>query len=165
MMNNSLPDEQFIWPLYSAPVVINIRKHKRERPKYDIYIGRATRYTEFTEDSKWHNPFRKDEWGDAALLMYHEYITNLLSGTPGMIVMDLFNTSPAQQKAIDAAVRRSFKRWGTKAWDIDELTGKRIGCWCVNATTCDNPKCHGQILIKLWHERFGGFEHGQATST
>jgi hypothetical protein len=131
------------------PVVVNVRKHKGERPPFDIYIGRAALYTEFTVDSKWHNPFTVTKWGHAALPMYREYIMNLLGGKPGLIVMDLFNTSPEQQKAIDAAVRSSFKRWGANAWDIDELTSKRIGCWC-------SPEaCHGDVLVKIWRERYG----------
>lgn len=32
--------------------------------------------------------------------------------------------------------------------DIEELRGKRLGCWCVP----DKP-CHGQILVKLLNER------------
>lgn len=31
--------------------------------------------------------------------------------------------------------------------DIEELRGKRLGCWCV-----PNP-CHGDILIKVLNER------------
>ena len=34
--------------------------------------------------------------------------------------------------------------------DLDELVGKTLGCWC-------KPKrCHGQFLLKLIQERFGG---------
>lgn len=33
---------------------------------------------------------------------------------------------------------------------LSELSGKELGCWCKKI-----EKCHGAVLIKLWHERFG----------
>lgn len=33
---------------------------------------------------------------------------------------------------------------------IHELSGLRLGCWC-------KPKsCHGDVLVRLWHERMEG---------
>lgn len=32
--------------------------------------------------------------------------------------------------------------------DIEELRGKRIGCWCV-----PHKKCHGEILVKILNEK------------
>lgn len=34
--------------------------------------------------------------------------------------------------------------------DLHELSGKELGCWCKGM----NP-CHGDILIKLFREKFG----------
>lgn len=36
--------------------VVDIHKIRGKRPEFDVYIGRRTRNTEFTEDSKWNNP-------------------------------------------------------------------------------------------------------------
>jgi len=33
--------------------------------------------------------------------------------------------------------------------DLFAISGKRLGCWCSDD---HNPPCHGQIIIKLWHE-------------
>lgn len=33
--------------------------------------------------------------------------------------------------------------------DLQELTGKVIGCWCI-----DPAKCHGSVLIELWKKEF-----------
>ena len=42
--------------------VVDVHKKKGKRPHYDVYIGRAVRYTGFIIDSKWSNPsfFNKD---------------------------------------------------------------------------------------------------------
>jgi len=138
----------------SMPTVVDIHKVNGARPAFDLYIGRHVQYTEFTEDSKWCNPFPLKEWDPGSLLMFTEYARILAIGLPGYIVMDLFNTSPAQQQDIDAAARRAFHRWGARAWDLNELAGKRLGCWCVTTGSCEPPlKCHGQIWIKLWREK------------
>jgi hypothetical protein len=38
---------------------------------------------------------------------------------------------------------------------LDELIGKKLGCWCYNSSEGrgDKPKCHGDILIKLLDEK------------
>jgi hypothetical protein len=39
-------------------------------------------------------------------------------------------------------------------WRLSELTGMRLGCWCITTDSWENPVCHGQILMKLWHEAY-----------
>jgi ribonuclease HII len=40
---------------------------------------------------------------------------------------------------------------------LDELSGKILGCWCGPA---EKTKCHGNVLITLWKEKFPEFiEH------
>ena len=41
--------------------VVNIHKINGKRPYFDVYIGRATRNTEFEDDSFWANPYRRDD--------------------------------------------------------------------------------------------------------
>jgi hypothetical protein len=45
--------------------------------------------------------------------------------------------------------------------DLPELRGKRLGCWCVEATclvcrkrrgACDHLSCHGEVLLRLLAE-------------
>ena len=36
-----------------------------------------------------------------------------------------------------------------KMYDLAELRGKRLGCWCVP------ERCHGEVLERLVRERFG----------
>ena len=38
--------------------------------------------------------------------------------------------------------------------DLDELVGKRLGCWCVTTDQIEPLRCHGQILMKLIQEKF-----------
>jgi len=41
--------------------------------------------------------------------------------------------------------------------DLDELMGKRLGCWCLTTdkipASRDEFRCHGQVLMYLYHER------------
>jgi len=37
--------------------------------------------------------------------------------------------------------------------DLDELTGKRLGCWCVTTDKIEPIVCHGQVLMKLFMEK------------
>jgi len=39
-------------------------------------------------------------------------------------------------------------------WDeLDELQGKRLGCWCITTDKLEPVRCHGQILMKLLREK------------
>ena len=37
-------------------------------------------------------------------------------------------------------------------YDLNELKGKRLGCWCITTDKLIPLKCHGQILMKLVRE-------------
>jgi len=41
-------------------------------------------------------------------------------------------------------------------YDLRELAGKRLGCWCINTNKILPLVCHGQVLLKLIRE--AGFE-------
>ena len=38
-------------------------------------------------------------------------------------------------------------------YNLEELRGKRLGCWCITTNKIEPLKCHGQILMKLLKER------------
>lgn len=38
--------------------------------------------------------------------------------------------------------------------DLDELVGKKLGCWCITTDKIEPLKCHGQILMKLLKEKY-----------
>ena len=94
--------------------VIDIHKIKGKRPEFDVYIGRATRNTEFKQDSKWSNP-------RLTLNEYERYIKHNIDFTPEYM-------------------------------DLNELKGKRLGCWCVTTKEIEPLRCHGQVLMKLIRE-------------
>jgi hypothetical protein len=99
-------------------IIVNIHAHRGVRPAYDVYIGRATKYTEFKEDSKWANPFK--------IQNYHNPVECL--------------------DAYEAHIRQKITE-NPKEYNIEELRGKRLGCWCKPGP------CHGDILIKLLEEQ------------
>jgi len=38
-------------------------------------------------------------------------------------------------------------------WDnLEELRGKKLGCWCITTSEIYPIQCHGQILLKLLKE-------------
>lgn len=37
--------------------------------------------------------------------------------------------------------------------DLEELRGKRLGCWCITTDQLEPVQCHGQILMKLLIEK------------
>ena len=37
--------------------------------------------------------------------------------------------------------------------DLDELKGKKLGCWCITTSEITPLRCHGQILMKLILEK------------
>lgn len=99
------------------PTVVNIHKINGKRPDFDIYIGRTVQYTEFTANSIWANPYLVNHY-----------------------------TNPA-----DCLV--DYERYIKKKiedqpgiYDLNELTGKRLGCWCKPGP------CHGDILVKIWKQ-------------
>lgn len=44
-----------------------------------------------------------------------------------------------------------YEQWVRKnLWDsLHELSGKKLGCWCVTTKELEPIKCHGQILMKI----------------
>lgn len=97
-----------------------------KRDKYDVYIGRP---------SKWGNPYThkdgtsakyKTDTREEAIVKYREYI---------LLRPDLLGC-------------------------LEELKGKTLGCWCagkIPLTENDKPFiCHGQVLLELVKEKFGG---------
>lgn len=105
--------------------VIDIHKVKGKRPEYDLYIGRKLPPfmdpdNLFTKNSKWHNPYKPKEVGIIKSL-------------------DLF----------DSYIRQKIEK-NPKKYDIDELIGKRLGCWCRSRYEF----CHGQVLLDLLYEKY-----------
>lgn len=37
--------------------------------------------------------------------------------------------------------------------ELEELRGKKLGCWCITTKELTPVKCHGQILMKLLREK------------
>jgi hypothetical protein len=146
------------------PTLVDIHKPpKRDRPEFDLYIGRAQPYPNVDErakeTSKWHNPFTEKQWGESALPMYEIYIK---------IMLDWYNpyekTLEEKLYGFDSQMARTEINGIKKAimkilpnlwyWRLSELTGMRLGCWCITTDSWENPVCHGQILMKLWHEAY-----------
>ena len=47
-------------------------------------------------------------------------------------------------------------RYIPRLWNrLEELRGKRLGCWCITTDQLEPVACHGQILMKLIKEKFG----------
>jgi len=106
--------------------VVDLHKHKdHPRPQFDIYIGRATYNTEFNTDSKWHNPYR---------IIYEVDRRNILKDYKKYI-RDKIKEDPI-------------------IYNIEELRGKILGCWCIDSGRYDEEslRCHGQILLKIISE-------------
>ena len=39
--------------------------------------------------------------------------------------------------------------------NLEDLSGQKLGCWCITTSLCKPFICHGQILIMLWIEIYG----------
>lgn len=98
----------------------------------DVYIGRKIfRGGWNLPQSKWHNPFPRT----SNSLTAHRDAT----------------------EAYDAYIRSS--RPDLLA-SLEELRGKRLGCWCKNSES-DDPdeqaiRCHGEVLVQLLNEKDAG---------
>jgi len=125
----------------TCPTIVNIHKVKGVRPHFTLYAGRHVQYTEFIEDSKWHNPFHPQEFGDYTLPMFKTYMMCLLAGAPVTAKLDDPN-----HFEIVRAITRARNKWAS--WDLAELTSQAIGCWCHPGP------CHVNVLIELWKEKF-----------
>jgi hypothetical protein len=49
-------------------------------------------------------------------------------------------------------IRRKIKK-NPKYYDLNEIRGQRIGCWCITTDKLEPLVCHGQILMKLLKEK------------
>jgi len=47
---------------------------------------------------------------------------------------------------------RTMIRENPKIYNLEELRGKKIGCWCITTDKLKPLVCHGQILMKLLQE-------------
>lgn len=106
--------------------IVDIHKINGKRPEFDIYIGRAVRYTEFTKNSIWYNPYLAKDYDldhiQDCLRDYEVYIREKIAKDP-------------------------------IKYNLKELVGKKLGCWCLNTDSFEDPlRCHGQILLKLIKE-------------
>lgn len=106
--------------------IVDVHKVNGKRPDFDIYIGRAVRYTEFTKNSKWYNPFYAKDYDrknmDQCLTDFENYMRNKLDYEP-------------------------------EKYNLQELVGRKLGCWCITTSEIYPLRCHGQILLKLIRER------------
>jgi len=104
-------------------MVIDIHKVKGVRPHYDLYIGRAQMRTHAL-----HEEFPKDsKWANPFSIEKY-----------GAKALELYENYIRKRISLDP-----------KMFNLNELEGLRLGCWCATTRTLTPLKCHGQILIKL----------------
>jgi hypothetical protein len=109
--------------------VVDVHKKNGKRPEYDIYIGRAVRGTEFTRPSKWNNPFRVGRSFGREPITERNYLVLFTAYVAGLI--ERFQVT----------------------YNLKDLAGNRLGCWCVTTSEVEPIICHGQILMMLIRER------------
>ncbi len=106
------------------PVRVQRKRIKGWRmPKNTVYVGRG---------SKWGNPFKLGEHGDAQQCV-NKYINYLLPYThrpPNNTIGDIL-LSEAVMKTIQS-----------------DLRGKNLACWCEEGTVC-----HADWLLKIANEK------------
>jgi hypothetical protein len=106
--------------------IVDLHKVNHHRPPFDVYIGRAVRYTEFTKNSIWYNPYFAKNYEP-------DHIQDCL-------------------RDYEIYIREKIKQDPVK-YNLRELVGKKLGCWCLTTDNFDEPmRCHGQILLKLIKE-------------
>lgn len=103
--------------------VVDIHKVKGQRPTFDVYIGQAV------YNGAWPRPASK--WHNPFPLS--RYPIN------GM-------------QRFEAYIRGKIGG-NPEKYDLTELVGKRLGCWCVNQPWYSPGKCHGDVLVKLIKEK------------
>ena len=47
---------------------------------------------------------------------------------------------------------RECMEYEPEIYNLNELKGKRLGCWCITTDKIYPIRCHGQILMKLKEE-------------
>src|SRR4030042_2332000 len=103
--------------------VVNVHKIHGKRTPCDVYIGRAVSNTEFTTHSKWANLFRVNQFKFPTDCLYY------------------YEQEIRRKILVDPVT-----------YDLRELAGKRLGCWCINTDKILPLVCHGQVLLKLIRE-------------
>lgn len=118
----------------SEPKRIQRKRTKGWRmPEGAVYVGRP---------SKWGNPFTVMNgharygwlvWDDRDR---HGWVTHTTSD--GYVA-----AFPTKAEAMAEAVKR-FRRHMFRQWDLTELAGRDLACWCP----LDQP-CHADVLLEL----------------
>lgn len=99
-----------------------------------IYIGRQNK-AKGLKTSKWHNPFPKNKYGLQQCLQYfwHYFIGDYET----LKSLSEYNSLNKLQPLIN---------------DVEELRGKRLGCYCCYPTKrisiAEPLKCHGQFYLR-----------------
>jgi len=137
------------------PTIVDLHKKNGARPEFDLYAGRAVDGTEFLEDSKWCNPFPVEKYHADSFDLFEIYMRALLRRRkPDW--SRAWRSYPAEiKRTVENAHRNAVKKFGIDAWNLDELTNKRIGCWCKIHAESETHECHVQIIIGIWMEEFG----------
>jgi hypothetical protein len=79
---------------------------------------------------------------------YDIYIGRRVNGTE-------FNKDSKWAKRHGESLPEYEKRARKTLWnDLDELKGKTLGGWCLNTDKITPLRCHAQILLKLFNEKF-----------
>jgi len=135
----------------NPPVVVDLHLVNGRRPGFDVYIGRRTEFVAgFDRDSKWCNPFSMHRWEERALPIFDVHIQSLIAGVDPAGVAGYNYLTTVEQDEVTRAVANATKRWGKGSWNLAELTGRTLGCWCKNRFMF----CHGDILVHRWTDRF-----------
>lgn len=105
--------------------VISVRGLKRADLEADPdfrYVGRAVRYTTWTQASPWANPFSVSRYGADALKLFEHHMAERIAREPELLAR------------IEA-----------------ELKGYVLGCWCGNYDGVGEPgfSCHAVVLARL----------------
>ena len=48
---------------------------------------------------------------------------------------------------------RNLIRNNPEKYNLEELRGKKLGCWCITTSELTPLVCHGQVLMKLLREK------------
>jgi len=92
---------------------------------------------------------------------YDEYIGRAVDGTE--FTEDSIWANPYTYKMFgdqavilyESYIRAKIKK-EPKLYNLEKLRNKRLGCWCITTDKIYPIKCHGQVLMKLLLEKFGG---------
>lgn len=103
--------------------VVNIHKIRGIRPHFDVYIGRSIKFhNENTIDLKKYW-FKDSKWANPNLSLENYEIY----------------------------IRIKIKN-NPDYYNIEDLRGKKLGCWCITTDKIYPIICHGQIILKILFE-------------